>query len=284
MTTGRTLEELEEMAAQVRRDIVRMVYQAGSGHPGGALGCTEFFVVMYFQLMKHDPSFAMKGHHEDVFYLSNGHISAVWYSILARSGYFPISELSTFRKLNSRLQGHPAVCEHLPGVRVASGSLGQGLSIAIGHAQAKKLLSDPQRVYVLMGDGEQQEGQIWEAAMYAAHHKVDNLVAVVDCNGQQIDGPVRKVMSMGSLMDKYNVFGWKVLEAEGNDLSSLLSSMQLAKSLTKREQPVAVMMKTEMGHGVDFMTNNHAWHGVAPNKEQYEKAMQQLRPTPHQDF
>mgnify|MGYP002779662798 CR=1 FL=1 len=270
-------QDLNQIAAQIRRDIVRMVHGAGNGHPGGALGCTEYFVALYFHIMKHDPQFNMDGVDEDLCFLSNGHISAVWYATLARSGYFPVAELATHRKINSRLQGHPTTHEGLPGIRVASGSLGQGLSVAVGAAQAKKLNNDDRLVYVLMGDGEQDEGQIWEAAMYAAHHKVDNLVATVDWNGQQIDGPTVKVMDLGDLPAKYRAFGWEVLTLEnGNDLQAVIDTLEHAKTLTGKGKPIAIMMKTGMGHGVDFMMGSHKWHGVAPNDEQLAQALAQL--------
>lgn len=273
----KTIAELQQIAAQVRRDIVRMVHAVNSGHPGGSLGCTDLLVSLFFQVMKHTPQpFDMDGKGQDLFFLSNGHISPVFYSVLARSGYFPVSELATFRKLNSRLQGHPATHEHLPGVRVASGSLGQGLSVAVGAAQAKKLNQDPQTVFVLMGDGELEEGQVWEAAMYAPHHKVDNLIAFVDRNGQQIDGPTEKVMSLGDLRAKFEAFNWQVLETDGNDFEKLLPTIAQAQSLLGQGRPVMVLMDTQMGFGVDFMMGSHKWHGVAPNNEQLAVALQQL--------
>ncbi len=273
------LTDLKNIAAQIRRDIVRMVHAAQSGHPGGSLGCTEFFAALYFKLMKHDPAFYMDAMNEDVFFLSNGHISPVFYATLARSGYFDIKELSTFRKINSRLQGHPATAEHLPGVRVASGSLGQGLSIAIGAAIAKKLNSDTHIVYSLHGDGELDEGQIWEAVMSAAHLKIDNLIYTIDWNGQQIDGPTQKVMNLGDLHIKFSAFGWKVLEMNGNEMGDVIETLTKAKSLTGQGQPVCVLMKTVMGKGVDFMEGHHEWHGVAPNDEQLAKALSQLPET-----
>ncbi len=273
------LTDLKNIAAQIRRDIVRMVHAAQSGHPGGSLGCTEFFAALYFKLMKHDPAFYMDAMNEDVFFLSNGHISPVFYATLARSGYFDIKELSTFRKINSRLQGHPATAEHLPGVRVASGSLGQGLSIAIGAAIAKKLNSDTHIVYSLHGDGELDEGQIWEAVMSAAHLKIDNLISTIDWNGQQIDGPTQKVMNLGDLHIKFSAFGWKVLEMNGNEMGDVIETLTKAKSLTGQGQPVCVLMKTVMGKGVDFMEGHHEWHGVAPNDEQLAKALSQLPET-----
>lgn len=278
------INKLKETAAQIRRDIVRMVHSAQSGHPGGSLGCTEFFTALYFKIMKHDPSFNMDGINEDVFFLSNGHISPVWYSTLARAGYFDIKELATFRKIDSRLQGHPATAEHLPGVRVASGSLGQGMSVAIGAAIAKKLNNDNSTVYSLHGDGELNEGQIWEAVMSAAHLKIDNLISTVDWNGQQIDGPTKKVMDTGDLHIKFNAFGWKVLEMNGNEVEDVVETLTKAKSLTGQGQPVCILMKTVMGKGVDFMEGHHEWHGVAPNDEQLAKALEQLPPTSLGDY
>ena len=272
-------KNLQAVCSQIRRDIVRMVHSCQSGHPGASLGCTEFFAALYFRVMHHKKEFIMEGTGEDLFFLSNGHISPVWYSTLARSGYFPASELATFRQINSRLQGHPTTHEHLPGVRIASGSLGQGLSVAIGAAQAKKLNQDNGLVYVLMGDGEQQEGQIWEAAMYAAHHKVDNLIATIDYNGQQIDGPVNEVMSLRDLRGKWEAFGWTVVESNGNDLESLLPALDRAKALTGTGRPVLHLMTTVMGQGVDFMMGTHKWHGVAPNDDEFQKAMAQLPET-----
>ena len=278
-TTPADIEKLKNIASQIRRDILRMVHGAKSGHPGGSLGCADYFTALYFHVMKHNSSFNPDGIGEDLFFLSNGHISPVWYATLARAGYFAPSELSTFRKIDSRLQGHPATAEHLPGIRIASGSLGQGLSVALGAAQTKKLNNDDRTVYVLMGDGEQQEGQIWEAAMYAAHHKIDNIIAAVDCNGQQIDGPVEEVMSLQNLGEKWKAFGWKVLETDGNYLEQLLRTLEEAKKETGQGKPVVIMMKTEMGYGVDFMMHSHKWHGVAPNDEQLEKALAQLQET-----
>ncbi|SNC60850.1 transketolase [Hymenobacter gelipurpurascens] len=276
-TATKSVAELKQIAAQVRRDIVRMVHAVNSGHPGGSLGCTDLLVALYFKVMKHTPQpFDMNGVGQDLFFLSNGHISPVFYSVLARSGYFPVSELATFRKLNSRLQGHPATHEHLPGIRVASGSLGQGLSVAVGAAQAKKLNGDDRNVFVLMGDGELEEGQVWEAAMYAPHHKVDNLIAFVDRNGQQIDGPTEKIGGLGDLRAKFEAFNWRVLETDGNDLEKLLPTLEEAQSLLGQGQPIMVLMDTQMGFGVDFMMGSHKWHGVAPNDEQLEKALQQL--------
>ncbi|SMB98500.1 Transketolase domain protein [Hymenobacter roseosalivarius DSM 11622] len=272
----RSIVELKQIASQVRRDIVRMVHAVNSGHPGGSLGCTDLLVALYFRIMKHNPDFSMEGRDEDLFFLSNGHISPVFYSVLARSGYFPVSELATFRKLNSRLQGHPATEEGLPGVRIASGSLGQGLSVAVGAAQAKKLNKDNRTVYVLMGDGELNEGQVWEAALYAPHRQVDNLIAIVDRNGQQIDGSTKEIMNLGSLRAKFEAFGWRVLETDGNDLEKLIATLEEARQLLGQGQPVMVLMDTQMGAGVDFMMGSHKWHGVAPNDEQLEKALQQL--------
>jgi transketolase len=273
---NKSIDELKQIAAQVRRDIVRMVHAVNSGHPGGSLGCTDYFVSLYFRVMNYNPEFNMNGEGEDLFFLSNGHISPVWYSTLARAGFFEVSELATFRKINSRLQGHPATEEGLPGIRVASGSLGQGLSVAVGAAQAKKLNKDNNLVYVLMGDGELEEGQVWEAAMYAAHHKVDNLIATVDQNGQQIDGSTEDVMSLGDLRAKFEAFGWHVLEADGNNFETLLPALEEAKNATGKGKPVMILMNTEMGFGVDFMMGSHKWHGVAPNDEQLEIALQQL--------
>jgi transketolase len=270
------MANLQETASQIRRDIVRMVHGVQSGHPGGSLGCADFLTALYFKIMKHDPSFNMDGVNEDLFVLSNGHISPVFYSCLARSGYFPISELASFRKLNTRLQGHPTTHEHLPGVRIASGSLGQGLSVAIGMAMAKKLNQDQHLVYSLHGDGELQEGQIWEAVMFAAHHKVDNLVATVDWNGQQIDGTTDKVMSLGNIKEKFEAFGWTTLEMQGNDMDDVVRVLEEAKSASGNGKPVAIMMHTIMGKGVDFMENDHGWHGIAPSDEQLAKALAQL--------
>ena len=256
-----------------------MVHGVQSGHPGGSLGCADFFTALYFKVMKHDPSFNMNGENEDLFFLSNGHISPVYYSALARSGYFPVAELASFRKLNTRLQGHPTTHEHLPGVRIASGSLGQGMSVAIGAALAKKLNNDKHLVYSLHGDGELQEGQIWEAMMFAAHHKVDNLISTIDWNGQQIDGPTSLVMGLGNIKEKFEAFGWTTLEMNGNDMDDVLATLQKAKALTGQGKPIAIMMHTIMGKGVDFMENDHNWHGVAPNNEQLEKALAQLPET-----
>lgn len=273
------IDELKAISTQVRRDIIRMVHACQSGHPGGSLGCVEFFVALYFVLLDHDKSFNMSGKNEDVFFLSNGHISPVWYSVLARSGYFPVDELATFRNLNSRLQGHPATHENLPGVRVASGSLGQGLSVALGTALAKKMDKDEKLVYVLTGDGELQEGQIWEAMMFAAHQKIDNIIVTVDWNGQQIDGPNDDVVSLGDLEAKWTAFGWEVLIMEGNDIDQVIKGLQKAKQLTGKSKPVVILMKTEMGYGVDFMQGTHHWHGKAPNDEQKDIALSQLEET-----
>lgn len=273
------IAKLESIAKQVRRDIVRMVHSCQSGHPGGSLGCTDFFVALYFNQLRHDPKFNPDGIGEDLFFLSNGHISPVFYSTLARAGYFEVSELATFRKINSRLQGHPTTHEHLPGIRVASGSLGQGLSVAIGAAQAKKLNGDDKLVYVLMGDGEIQEGQVWEAAMYAPHNKIDNLIATIDVNGQQIDGSTEQVLSLGNIKAKWEAFGWEVLEANGNQMASLIGSLEDAQNRTGKGKPIMILMKTEMGNGVDFMMGSHKWHGVAPNDEQLAAALAQLEET-----
>lgn len=271
--------KLKDIATQVRRDIVRMVHAVQSGHPGGSLGCADFLTALYFHVMEHNPSFDMNATNEDVFFLSNGHISPVFYSVLARSGYFDIKELTTFRKLNSRLQGHPATHEHLPGIRIASGSLGQGMSVAIGAALAKKLNGDKHIVFSLHGDGELDEGQVWEAIMSAAHLKVDNLISTVDWNGQQIDGPTSKVMNLGDLHIKFAAFGWLVLEMNGNDMDDVIATLNKAKSLTGKGQPVCILMKTEMGKGVDFMEGSHEWHGIAPNNDQLAKALAQLPET-----
>lgn len=273
------LAQLEKICSQSRRDIVRMVHAVSSGHPGGSLGCTEFFVSLYHHAMEYDPSFKMNGENEDMFFLSNGHISPIFYSVLARAGFFDISELSTFRKIGSRLQGHPATEEGLPGIRIASGSLGQGLSVAIGAALAKKLNGDSHLVYVLMGDGEQQEGQVWEAAMFAAHNKVDNLIATIDLNGQQIDGPIAEVNDVGDLKAKYESFGWDVLTCDGNNLEELITTLDEAKSKSGSHKPILILMTTVMGKGVDFMEGTHKWHGVAPNDEQLKQALSQLEET-----
>lgn len=273
---------LTEIASQVRRDIVRMVHAAQSGHPGGSLGCTEFFTALYFELLEDiDPAnFDMDGKNEDLFFLSNGHISPVFYSILSRRGYFDTEELKTFRKINSRLQGHPTTHEGLPGVRVASGSLGQGMSVAIGTALAKKLNGDKHLVYSLHGDGELQEGQVWEAAMFAPNHKVDNLICTIDANGQQIDGATDDVMPLRDIGTKFEAFGWKVMSIDnGNNMEQVLAGMKEARSLTGKGQPVCVVMKTEMGSGVDFMEGTHEWHGIAPSDDQLKDALNQLEET-----
>jgi len=276
---------LETTAQQVRRDIVRMVHAVNSGHPGGSLGCTEFFVSLYGKIMDYKRGeFHMDGRDEDLFFLSNGHISPVWYSVLARNGFFPVKELATFRKLDTRLQGHPATHEGLPGIRVASGSLGQGMSVAIGAALAKKLNGDNHLVYSLHGDGEMQEGQIWEAAMYAAANKVDNLISTIDYNNRQIDGDVSDVLDLGDLVEKWHAFGWDVMTMNGNDIAEVLKGMAEAKSRTGKGKPVMVVMKTEMGNGVDFMMGSHKWHGVAPNDEQLESALAQNPETALGDY
>ena len=272
--------KLEGIASQVRRDIVRMVSAVNSGHPGGSLGCTDFLTFLYFEAMNHSASpFSMDGKNEDLFFLSNGHISPVWYSILARSGYFPVAELGTFRKLSSRLQGHPSTDKKLPGIRMASGSLGQGLSNALGAAQTKKLNNDSSTIFTLHGDGELQEGQIWEAAMYAAANKVDNIIATIDFNGRQIDGDVENVLSLGNLEAKWEAFGWEVLSMNGHDFENIREIMTLAKSKLGKGKPIVIIMKTEMGQGVDFMVGSHKWHGIAPNAEQLEDALKQLEET-----
>ena len=274
------IQQLQAIASQVRRDIVRMVAGANSGHPGGSLGCADFLTVLYFQQMKHNPdAFSMDAINEDVFFLSNGHISPVWYSVLARVGYFNPEELGTFRKLNSRLQGHPSTDKKLPGIRMASGSLGQGLSNALGTAQVKKLNNDPSIVYTLHGDGELQEGQIWEAAMYAAANKVDNIIATIDYNGRQIDGDVDQVLSLGDLAGKWKAFGWEVLEMDGHNISEIVATLEKAKAMTCNQKPIVIIMKTEMGQGVDYMVGSHKWHGVAPNAEQLQAALDQLEET-----
>jgi len=273
------MNSLPEIASQIRRDIVRMVHAVQSGHPGGSLGCTEYFTALYFNIMKHNPAFNMDGTGEDVFFLSNGHISPVFYSALARSGYFPIKELATFRKINSRLQGHPTTHEHLPGIRVASGSLGQGMSVAIGAALAKKLNKDNHIVFSLHGDGELDEGQNWEAIMFAAHKGVDNLISTIDWNGQQIDGPTKKIMGLDSLRNKFEAFNWEVLEMNGNDMDAVVAGLNLAKSFVGKGKPIVILMSTVMGKGIDFMEGSHEWHGIAPNDEQLAKALAQLPET-----
>jgi transketolase len=271
---------LKDIATQIRRDIVRMVHGCASGHPGGSLGCTEYFTALYFKVMQHNPQFSMEAHNEDVFILSNGHISPVFYSTLARAGYFDVKELSTFRRIDSRLQGHPATHEHLPGIRIASGSLGQGMSVALGVALSKKMNGEKNVVYSLHGDGELDEGQNWEAIMFAAHNKVDNLISTVDWNGQQIDGPTDKVMSLGDLEAKFKAFGWDVMVLEkGNDIDAVVAGLEQAKARTGKGKPVAILMKTVMGAGVDFMEGHHEWHGIAPNDEQLAKALGQLPET-----
>lgn len=271
---------LNELTTQVRRDILRMVHKVNSGHPGGSLGCAEFLVVLYNEIMNRKEGFEMDGYDEDIFFLSNGHISPVFYSVLARTGYFPVKELNTFRLLNSRLQGHPTTHEGLPGVRIASGSLGQGLSVAIGAAEAKKLNKDSNLVYLLMGDGELQEGQNWEAIMYASAKKIDNLIATVDLNGKQIDGATDDVLPMGSIKEKFEAFGWDVLEVEnGNNIDDISKGLLIAKSLCGNKKPICVLLKTMMGNGVDFMMHTHAWHGKAPNDEQLISALSQNKET-----
>mgnify|MGYP001208551881 FL=1 len=274
-------KSIEKIPSQIRRDILRMVHAVQSGHPGGSLGCTEFFVALYFKILNHDKeSFNMNGQNEDIFFLSNGHISPVFYSVLARAGYFSIGELSTFRKLNSRLQGHPTTHEGLPGVRIASGSLGQGLSVALGAAEAKKLSDDNNLVFSLHGDGELQEGQIWEAALYAGSKNIDNIIATIDANGQQIDGSTNDVMPMGDIGSKFISFGWEVLKIDnGNNLSEVIEGLNTTINLSGKGKPVCIVMQTEMGAGVDFMTGTHKWHGIAPSDEQLEKALSQLPET-----
>ena len=269
------LKELNDLVFQVRRDIVRMVHAQNSGHPGGSLGCAEYFIALYKVIMNHNTHFSMNGVNEDLFFLSNGHISPVFYSVLARTGYFPVQELKTFRMIDSRLQGHPTTHEGLPGVRVASGSLGQGLSVAIGAALTKKLNQDSSIVYTLHGDGELQEGQIWEAAMFASAHKVDNLISTIDYNGRQIDGDVDEVLSLGNLENKWIAFGWETINCNGNNLEDIIMTLSKAKEMTGNGKPVMIIMKTEMGNGVDYMMGSHKWHGVAPNDEQLEIALNQ---------
>jgi transketolase len=269
--------KLAEIASQVRRDILRMVHAVSSGHPGGSLGCADFLTFLYFEKLRFDSkNFSMDGKNEDLFFLSNGHISPVWYSVLARAGYFPVAELATFRKISSRLQGHPSTDKKLPGIRMASGSLGQGLSVGIGAAITKKLNNDSHLVFMLHGDGELQEGQIWEAAMYAAANKVDNLIATIDYNGRQIDGDLDQVLPLGNLSAKWEAFGWEVLEMDGHNFDAMRSVMDTAISLTGKGKPIVVIMKTEMGQGVDFMMGTHKWHGSAPNDQQLESALNQL--------
>ncbi|HEY0175005.1 MAG TPA: transketolase [Pedobacter sp.] len=274
-----TINELEDIVSQVRRDIVRMVHGCQSGHPGGSLGCAEFMTALYFETMHHSPDFKMDGIGEDIFFLSNGHISPVFYSVLARSGYFEISELATFRKLNSRVQGHPTTHEGLPGIRIASGSLGQGMSVGIGAALAKKLNKDHSLVFTLHGDGELQEGQNWEAIMFAPHNKVDNLISTIDYNGQQIDGPTEKVLSLESLQAKFEAFGWHVITSNGNNMEDIVKTLEYAKSLTGKGKPILNLMSTQMGYGVDYMVGSHKWHGTAPNDEQLASALSQNKET-----
>ncbi len=272
----KSTEELGNYVSQTRRDIVRMVHAVQSGHPGGSLGCTEFFTVLFHNILRHNPSpFNMDGKGEDVFILSNGHISPVYYSTLARTGYFPVDELATFRKLNSRLQGHPATHEKLPGIRIASGSLGQGLSVASGIAQGKKLDKDNHLVYALLGDGELQEGQVWEAVMYAAHNKLDNLIATIDVNGRQIDGDTKDIMGFGDLKSRFESFGWKVIGMNGNNIQEVEEGLSKAGVLSGNGQPICILMTTEMGNGVDFMMGSHEWHGIPPNDEQLAAALSQ---------
>ena len=271
--------ELKKIASQIRRDIVRMVHGVQSGHPGGSLGCADLLTALYFKTLVHNPQFNMDGKDEDLFFLSNGHVSPLFYSTLARAGYFPVKELASFRKINTRLQGHPTTHEHLPGVRVASGSLGQGLSVAIGAALSKKLNGDKNLVFALCGDGELDEGQNWEAIMFAPHRKVDNLIVVVDDNGQQIDGSTKHVMNTFSLKTKFEAFNWTVIEMDGNDMDDTVAGLDKAKSLTGNGKPICIMMKTIMGKGVDFMEGSHEWHGIAPNDAQLAKALEQLPET-----
>jgi len=274
------MPELKDIATQLRRDIVRMVHGSASGHPGGSLGCTEFFTALYFKIMRHDPKFNMNATGEDVFFLSNGHISPIFYATLARAGYFDKKELATFRKIDSRLQGHPATHEHLPGIRIASGSLGQGMSVAIGAALSKKLNGEDNIVFSLHGDGELQEGQVWEAVMFAAHNKVDHLISTVDWNGQQIDGPLKKVLDLGDLGAKFLSFGWEVIRLEkGNDIDEVVATLEKAKTFVGKGKPIVILMNTAMGKGVDFMEGSHEWHGIAPNDEQLKKALEQLPET-----
>lgn len=280
-----TIAELQTIATQVRRDILRMVHAVQSGHPGGSLGCADYLTALYFEEMKHTPvPFSETGNGEDMFFLSNGHISPVYYSVMARRGYFPVTELATFRKLNTRLQGHPATHEHLPGIRIASGSLGQGLSVACGAALQKKLDNDPNMIYVLTGDGELQEGQIWEAVMYAAHNKLDNMIVAVDFNQKQIDGTTVDIMGFGEIGSKFAAFGWEVVHMEGNDMQAVLDGLAEAKAASGKGKPVLIVMKTEMGMGVDFMMGTHAWHGKAPNDDQLQSALTQLPVTELGDY
>jgi len=274
------IKQLEDIATQVRRDIVRMVHSATCGHPGGSLGCTDYLVALYFKAMKRKAGFDMDGIDEDLFFLSNGHTSPLFYSVLSRAGYFPTSELAGFRKMGSRMQGHPTTHDHLPGVRMASGSLGQGMSVAIGAALSKKYNNDSSLVFSLHGDGELQEGQNWEAALFAPHHKVDNLIICIDYNGQQIDGPTEKIMSLGNLKAKFEAFNWDVIEEpNGNDMASVLKAIDTAKEHTGKGRPVCILLTTQMGYGIDFMMGSHKWHGVAPNDEQLAAALAQLPET-----
>jgi|SRR5580704_5006982 transketolase len=273
------MPDFKQIATQIRRDILRMVHNANSGHPGGSLGCADFFTALYFKVLTHNPNFSMDGKDEDLFFLSNGHISPVWYASLSRAGYFDIREMSSFRKINSRLQGHPATAEHLPGIRVASGSLGQGMSVAIGAALSKKLNKEKTLVYSLHGDGELEEGQIWEAVMFAPHHHVDNLISTVDWNGQQIDGTTAEIGGLGDIRQKFEAFGWITLEMNGNDIDEVILTLEKAKALAGNGKPIAIMMHTIMGKGVDFMENDHNWHGVAPTDEQLSRALAQLPET-----
>ena len=271
-----TIQELQDFTQQVRRDILRMVHAVNSGHPGGSLGCAEFFTVLYQEVLEYSTEFSMDGKNENLFFLSNGHISPVYYSVLARSGFFPIEELATFRKMNTRLQGHPTTHEGLPGIRIASGSLGQGMSVAIGAAEAKKLNGDDKIIYTLHGDGELQEGQVWESAMYASAKKIDNLISTIDLNGKQIDGATDDVLPMGSIRAKFEAFGWEVIDIiKGNDVDSIIKGLSEAKSKTGKGKPVCVLLHTEMGNGIDFMTHTHAWHGKAPNDDQLAVALNQ---------
>ena len=274
-----SIQTLKDTATQIRRDIVRMVHGVQSGHPGGSLGCTDFITALYFHTLDHNPAFSMDGKGEDLFFLSNGHISPVFYSALARAGYFEVSELGSFRKLNTRLQGHPTTHEHLPGVRIASGSLGQGMSVAIGAALTKKINNDTKLVYSLHGDGELQEGQIWESVMFAAHNNCDNLISTIDVNGQQIDGPTKKVLNLDSLRAKFEAFNWTVIDMDGNNMEDVVATLDKAKTLTGQGKPICILMKTEMGKGISFMEGTHEWHGIAPNDAQLADALSQLPET-----
>ena len=271
-----TTQELQDFTQQVRRDILRMVHAVNSGHPGGSLGCAEFFTVLYQEVLEYSTEFSMDGKNENLFFLSNGHISPVYYSVLARSGFFPVEELATFRKMNTRLQGHPTTHEGLPGIRIASGSLGQGMSVAIGAAESKKINGDDKIIYTLHGDGELQEGQVWESAMYASAKKIDNLISTIDLNGKQIDGATDDVLPMGSIRAKFEAFGWEVIDIiKGNDVDSIIKGLSEAKSKTGKGKPVCVLLHTEMGNGIDFMMHTHAWHGKAPNDDQLAVALNQ---------